>query len=169
MILLLIALLLLPTAMMPREELYPVERVEVEARDTGIPSEARRAVVMTRTGGKSPIKILNLKAYEKEGEFNTVHLEYIVVYHTRDYVLAQRKVDYETFEKAWLEINRNRAFQLENAPEGPAGEPTYTVRVKEVKRTNTFTVTAPENLDDKRYLNIISAMEEFWREQLEIE
>jgi hypothetical protein len=112
---------------------------------------------------------LNLKAYEKEGEFNTVHLEYIVVYHTRDYVLAQRKVDYETFEKAWLEINRNRAFQLENAPEGPAGEPTYTVRVKEVKRTNTFTVTAPENLDDKRYLNIISAMEEFWREQLEIE
>ena len=169
MILILIALLLLPTAMMPREELYPVERVEMEARDAGIPAEARRAVVITRTGGKSPVKILNIKAYEKEGEFNTVHVEYIVVYHTGDYVVAQRKVDFESFENVWLEVSKNRAFFLEDAPEGPAGRPTYTVRVKEVKRSNTFTVTGPESADDKRYLNVVSAMEDFWHEQLEIE
>jgi hypothetical protein len=169
MILLLIALLLLPTAMLPHEELYPVERVEVEARDAGIPAEARRAVVITRTGGKSPIKILNVKAYEKEGEFNTVHVEYIIVYHSGDYVVAQRKVDFESFEKVWLELSKDRALFLENAPAGPPDQPTYTVRVKEVKRSNTFTVTGPESVDDKRYADIVSAMEKFWREQLEIQ
>lgn len=169
MILLLIALLLLPTAMLPREELYPVERVEVEARDAGFPADARRAVVVTRTGGKSPVKVLNVKIYEKEGEFNTVHVEYIVVYHSRDYVVAERKVDFESFEKIWLELNKNRGFMLQDAPQGPTDQPTYTVRVKEVKRNNAFTVTGPANLEDKRYYNIISAIEDFWREQLTIQ
>jgi hypothetical protein len=169
MILLLISLLLLPTAMLPREELYPVERVEVEARDAGIPAEARRAIVITRTGGASPVKILNVKAYEKEGEFNNVHVEYIVVYHTGDYIIAQRKADYESFEKVWLEVVRNRALFLENAPQGPGDRPTYTVRIKEVKRSNSFTVTGPETAEDPRYAHIVSAMENFWREQLEIQ
>jgi len=168
-ILLLISLLLLPTAMLPREELYPVERVEVEARDAGIPAQARRAIVITRTGGKSPVKILNVKAYEKEGEFNTVHVEYIVVYHTGDYVVAQRKADFESFEKVWLEVVRNRALLLEDAPAGPGDQPTYTVRIKEVKRSNSFTVTGPGAVEDQRYANIVSAMENFWREQLEIQ
>lgn len=169
MILLLISLLLLPTVMLPREELYPVERVEVEARDAGIPPGARRAVVITRSGGKSPVKILNVKAYEKEGEFNTVHVEYIVVYHTGDYVVAQRIADFESFEKAWLEVVKNRALLLEDAPEGPRDLPTYTVRIKEVKRSNSFTVTGPGAIEDPRYANIVSAMEDFWREQLEIQ
>ncbi|HUU56465.1 MAG TPA: hypothetical protein VMW93_03900, partial [bacterium] len=121
MILVLIALLLLPTAMVPREELYPVERVETEARDAGIPAEARRAVVITRTGGKSPVKILNIKAYEKEGEFNTVHVEYIVVYHTGDYVVAQRKVDFESFEKVWLEVSKRGGFRVSEYAEYAAG------------------------------------------------
>lgn len=169
MILLLISLLLLPTAMLPREELYPVERVEVEARDAGIPAQARRAIVITRTGGKSPVKILNVKAYEKEGEFNTVHVEYIVVYHTGDYVVAQRKADFESFEKVWLEVVKNRALFLEDAPKGPGDQPTYTIRIKEVKRSNTFTVTGPGAIEDLRYASIVSAMEDFWREQLEIQ
>jgi hypothetical protein len=169
MILLLIALLLLPTAMMPREELYPVERVEVEARDASIPSGARRAIVITRTGGKSPVKVLNVKAYEKEIEYNTVHVEYIVIYHTGDYVLAQRKADFESFEKVWLEVVKNRALFLEDAPEGSPDQPTYTVRIKEVKRSNSFTVRGPETIGDERYANIISAMETFWHEQLEIQ
>jgi len=169
MILLLIALLLLPTAMMPREELYPVERVEVEARDASIPADARRAIVITRTGGISPVKTLNVKAYEKEGEYKTVHVEYIVVYHTGDYVVAQRKADFESFEKAWLEIAKNRALLLEDSTEGPKDQPTYTVRIKEVKKSNSFTVTAPEANEDPRYANIVSAMENFWREQLEIQ
>jgi hypothetical protein len=169
MILLLVALLLLPTAMLPRQQLYSVERVEVEARDASIPDDARRAVVVTRTGGKSPVKVLNVKVYEKEAEFKVVHVEYIVVYHSRDYVVAERKVDFESFEKIWLEINKNRAFLLTDAPEGPVDQPTYTVRVREVKRENTFTVTGPANLEDKRYYNIISAMEEFWRSQLTIQ
>ena len=118
MILLLIALLLLPTAMMPREELYPVERVEVEARDASIPAGARRAIVITRTGGKSPVKVLNVKAYEKEGEYNTVHVEYILIYHSGDYVVAQRKADFESFEKVWLEVVKNRALFMEDAPKG---------------------------------------------------
>ncbi|UCH77748.1 MAG: hypothetical protein JSU81_08465 [Candidatus Coatesbacteria bacterium] len=168
MILLLIALLLLPTAMLPREELYPVERVEVEARDASLPAEARRAVVVTRTGGKSPIKVLNVKIYEKEAEFKTVRVEYIVVYHTRDYLVAQRLVDFESFERIWLELNKNRVFTLEDAPEGPPDGPTFTVRVKEVKRTNTFTVTGPEAQEDPRYVNVIAAVEDFWQEQLEI-
>jgi hypothetical protein len=58
---------------------------------------------------------------------------------------------------------------LEDGPEGPRDQPTYTVRVREVKKDNTFTVTGPENLEDKRYFNIISAMEDFWREQLTIQ
>jgi hypothetical protein len=169
MILLLISLLLLPTAMLPREELYPVERVEVEARDAGIPAQARRAIVITRTGGKSPVKILNVKAYEKEGEFNTVHVEYIVVYHTGDYIVAQRKADFESFEKVWLEVVKNRALFLEDAPQGPSDQPTYTVRIKEVKRSNSFAVTGPEAIEDPRYVHIVSAMENFWREQLEIQ
>lgn len=169
MILILIALLLLPTAMIPREELYPVERVEVEARDASIPEGARRAIVVTRTGGKSPIKVLNVKVYEKEAEFKTVHVEYIVVYHNRDYAVAQRSVDFESFEKIWLELSKNRAFLLADAPEGPKDQPTYTVIIKEIKRNNSFTVTGAENLDDKRYYNIISAIENFWREQLEIQ
>jgi len=169
MILLLIALLLLPTAMMPREELYPVERVEVEARDASIPAGARRAIVITRTGGKSPVKVLNVKAYEKEGEYNTVHVEYILIYHSGDYVVAQRKADFESFEKVWLEVVKNRALFMEDAPEGPPDEPTYTVRIKEVKRSNSFTVRGPETVDDPRYANIVSALEVFWREQLEIQ
>jgi hypothetical protein len=169
MILLLIALLLLPTAMLPREELYSVERVEVEARDAGIPADARRAVVVTRTGGKSPVKVLNVKVYEKEAEFKMVHVEYIVVYHSGDYVVAERKVDFDSFEKVWLELNKNRGFMLEDGPEGSKDESTYTVRIKEVKRDNTFTVTGPQSLEDKRYNNIISAMENFCREQLEIQ
>lgn len=169
MILLLIALLLLPTAMMPREELYPVERVEVEARDASIPASARRAIVITRTGGKSPVKVVNVKAYEKEVEYNTVHVEYIVIYHSGDYVVAQRKADFESFEKVWLEIVKNRALFLDDAPEGPLDQPTYTVRIKEVKRSNSFTVRGPETIDDPRYANIVSAMENFWREQLEIQ
>ena len=169
MILILIAVLLLPTALLPRQELYSVERVEVEARDASVPPDARRAIVVTRTGGKSPVKVLNVKVYEKEAEFKTVHVEYIVVYHSRDYVVAERKVDFESFEKIWIELNKNRAFTLTNAPEGPKDQPTYTVRVKEVKRENTFTVTGPENVEDKKYNNIISAMENFWREQLTIQ
>jgi hypothetical protein len=169
MILVLIALLLLPTAMLPRQELYSAERVEVEARDASIPRDARRAIVVTRTGGKSPVKVLNVKVYEKEVEFKVVHVEYIVVYHSRDYAVAERKVDFESFEKIWLELNKNRAFMLEDGPEGPRDQPTYTVRVREVKKDNTFTVTGPENLEDKRYFNIISAMEDFWREQLTIQ
>ncbi len=169
MILLLIALLLLPTAMLPREELYPVERVEVEARDAGIPADARRAIVVTRTGGKSPIKILNVKVYEKEAEFKTVHVEYIVVYHSGDYVVAERKVDFDSFEKVWLELNKNRGFMLQDAAEGSKDEPTYTVKVREIKRDNTFSVTGPQNLEDKRYNNIISAIENFWRDQLKIQ
>lgn len=169
MILVLIALLLLPTAMLPRQELYPVERVEVEARDASIPPDARRAVVVTRTGGKSPVKVLNVKVYEKEAEFKVVRVEYIVVYHSRDYVVAERKVDFESFEKIWLELNKNRALMLEDGPEGSRDQPTYTVRIKEVKKENTFTVTGPESLEDKRYANIISAMESFWREQLTIQ
>lgn len=154
--------------MMPREELYPVERVEVEARDASIPSEARRAIVVTRTGGKSPIKVLNVKIYEKETEFKTVRVEYIVVYHTRDYVVAQRLVDFDSFERIWLELSKNRVFTLEDAPEGPSDQPTFTVRVKEVKRSHTFTVTGPETHDDPRYANIITAVEDFWRDQLEV-
>lgn len=169
MILVLIALLLLPTAMLPRQELYPVERVEVEARDASIPPDARRAVVVTRTGGKSPVKVLNVKVYEKEAEFKVVRVEYIVVYHSRDYVVAERKVDFESFEKIWLELKKNRALMLEDGPEGSRDQPTYTVRVKEVKKDNTFTVTGPANLEDERYSNIISAMEDFWREQLTIQ
>ncbi|MGD8719751.1 MAG: hypothetical protein PVH29_13135 [Candidatus Zixiibacteriota bacterium] len=169
MILLLISLLLLPTAMLPREQLYSVDRVEVEARDASIPADARRAVVISRTGGVSPVKVLNVKVYEKEVEYNVVHVEYIVVYHSRDYVVAQRKVDFESFEKIWLELNRNRAMMLEDAPEGAKDKPTYTVRVKEVKNSNTFTVTDPESQEDKRYAAIIAAMEDFWREQLEIQ
>ncbi len=155
--------------MLPRQELYSVERVEVEARDASIPGDARRAVVVARTGGKSPVKVLNVKVYEKEAEFKVVHVEYIVVYHSRDYVVAERKVDFESFEKIWLELNKNRAFLLTDVSEGPVDQPTYTVRVREVKRENTFTVTGPANLEDKRYYNIISAMEEFWRSQLTIQ
>ncbi len=169
MIIVLIALLLLPTAMLPREELYPVERVEVEARDASIPADARRAVVVTRTGGKSPVKVLNVKVYEKEAEFKIVRVEYIVVYHSRDYVVAERKVDFESFEKIWLALNKNRAFILGDSPEGPQDQPTYTVRIREVKKENTFTVTGPEGLEDERYYNIISALENFWREQLTIQ
>jgi hypothetical protein len=117
----------------------------------------------------SPVKVLNVKVYEKEVEYNVVHVEYIVVYHSRDYVVAQRKVDFESFEKIWLELNRNRAMMLEDAPEGAKDKPTYTVRVKEVKNSNTFTVTDPESQEDKRYAAIIAAMEDFWREQLEIQ
>jgi hypothetical protein len=169
MILVLIALLLLPTAMLPSEELYSVERVEVEARDASIPSDTRRAIVVTRTGGKSPVKVLNVKVYEKEIEFKVVHLEYIVVYHSRDYAVAERKVDFESFEKLWLELNKNRVFFLEDAPEGPPDQPTYTVRIKEVKKENTFSVTGPDSLEDRRYADIILAIENFWHEQLTIQ
>ncbi len=169
MILLLIALLLLPSTLIPRKEFYPVEKVEVKARDGSFPPDARRAIVVTRTGGASPVKVLNVKAYEKETEYNTARVEYIVVYHSRDYVMAQRQVDFESFEKLWLELNKNRALTLTNATEGDKSKPTYTVRVKEVKRENSFNVVGAEGLDDKRYYNIISALETFWRENLEIQ
>jgi len=154
--------------MMPREELYPVERVEVEARDASIPRGARRAIVVTRTGGKSPIKVLNVKIYEIETEYKMVRVEYIVVYHTRDYVVAQRLVDFDSFEKIWLELGKNRVFTLEDATDEAADQPTFTVRVKEVKRTHTFTVTGPEAQEDPRYANIISGVEDFWRDHLEV-
>jgi hypothetical protein len=142
--------------------------VEVEARDASIPAEARRAIVVTRTGGKSPIKVLNVKIYEKEAEFKAVRVEYIVVYHTRDYVVAQRLVDFDSFERIWLELSKNRVFTLEDATDGSSDQPTFTVRVKEVKRTHTFTVTGPEAQEDPRYVNIITAVEDFWRDQLEV-
>jgi hypothetical protein len=141
MILLLIAVLLLPAAMLPRQEFYPVEKVEVEARDASFPPDARRAVVVTRTGGVSPVKVLNVKIYEREAEYGIAHVEYIVVYHSRDYVMAQRTVDFQAFERVWMELGRNNAPTLRDAGTPAKDKPTYTIRVHEVKHSNTFRVT----------------------------
>lgn len=169
MVLLLVALLLLPTAMLPREEFYPVEKVEVEARDAGFPEDARRAVVVTRTGGVSPVKVLNVKVYEKEGEYGIAHVEYIVVYHTRDYVMAKRTVDFQAFERLWFELGRDNAMFLNNAPEGSKEQPTYMVRIHEVKNDHSFTVTGPETQADPNYGAAIKAVEQFWKESLAIQ
>ena len=169
MILLVIAVLLLPTAMVPRQEFYPVEKVELEARDAGFPPQARRAVVVTRTGGVSPIKTLNVKIFEKETELKTVHVQYIVVYHNRDYVMAERKVDFDAYEALWLELHKNRVFFLDSPAAGAKDKPTYIIRVKEVKKETSFTVTDPEAMDDKRYANVVAAVEAFWRDNLKIQ
>lgn len=168
MILLLVALLLLPTAMLPKEEFFPTEKVEIEARDASFPAGARRALVVTRTGGVSPIKTLNVKIYEREGEFEIARVEYIIVYHNRDYIFAQRQVPYEAFERLWLTVNQNRALYLPSLPPGGADQPTYIFRIKDVKKENTITVPSPATADDERYKNIIGAIEKFWRDQLQI-
>jgi len=126
-------------------------------------------VVITRTGGISPVKVLNVKVYEKETEYKIAHVEYIVVYNTNDYVVATRLVDYETFEKLWIELASNRAFELTDGPPAQKDQPTYSIRVKDVKKEHTFSVGIPDKVEDKRYANCIAAIEKFWRSNLEIQ
>jgi hypothetical protein len=170
MLLLLVSLLLLPPAMLAESEFYPAENVDVISRSASIPGNTSRAVVITQTGGISPVKSMSVKIYENEGDYKMVNVEYATLFHTGDFYLAKRRADYDSFEQLWLELKRNRALFLIDTPPGKSDEsPVFHVYMKESNTVNDFKVIEPETLEDERYLRIIGTLEAFWKEELQLQ
>jgi hypothetical protein len=136
-----------------------------------MPSRVNRGIVLTREGGdETPIKNLSVKVYEKEGEYQIVHINYAILYHSGDFVIAHRRVAAEEFDKLWHKLKRDRVMYLTDAELSLDDKPiSYKVHVRELKQNNEFKVKDPRSQDDERYQNVIDTLEIFWQEQIDIE
>lgn len=171
MLLLVIALIMLPPALaLTNADFTIINSPETFSKSDSMPARVNRGIVITREGGETPIKNLSVKVYEKEGDYQVIHISYAILYHSGDFAIAHRRVAAEEFDKLWLEIKRDKALYLTDAPVIPSDKPiTYEIKIRELKQNNEFTVENPEQQDDERYQNIINSLEIFWQEQINIE
>ncbi|MCP4228659.1 MAG: hypothetical protein GY771_00735 [bacterium] len=117
MLLLVIGILMLPPAIaLTNADFTIINSPETYSKNDSMPSRVNRGIVLIREGGdETPIKNLSVKVYEKEGEYQVVHINYAILYHSGDFVIAHGRVAAEELDKLWDKLKRDGVVYLTGA------------------------------------------------------